>query len=118
RYIRNKGAMNALISSVLSPEEMTKELARVPSMEGLELSSIVSTQEPYVVGDENAPFRVAALDLGIKRSILANLVKRGCRVKVFPAKTPFSEMEAWEPHGDRKSTRLNSSHVKSSYAVF
>src|SRR5690606_15449898 len=99
RYIRSKGAMNALISSVLSPEEMAAELARVPSMEGLELSSVVSTQEPYVVGDEDAPIRVAALDLGIKRSILTNLVKRGCRVKVFPARTPFSEMEAWEPHG-------------------
>src|SRR5690606_19633130 len=31
RYIRSKGAMNALISSVLSPEEMAAELARVPS---------------------------------------------------------------------------------------
>lgn len=99
RYIRNKGAMNALISSVLTPAEMKEELAKVPSMEGLELSSRVSTQEAFVVGPEDAPIRVAALDLGIKRSILTNLVRRGCRVKVFPAKTPFHEMEQWEPHG-------------------
>src|SRR5687768_2484793 len=39
RYIRNKGAMNALISSVLSPDEMRAELKKVPSMDGLELSS-------------------------------------------------------------------------------
>lgn len=99
RYIRNKGAMNALISSVLTPAEMKEELAKVPSMEGLELSSQVTTPEAFVAGPENAPYRVAALDLGIKRSILTNLVSRGCCVKVFPAKTPFEEMEKWGPHG-------------------
>src|SRR5690606_23240037 len=72
---------------------------KVPSMEGLELSSIVSTQKTFEVGPEDAPIRVAALDLGIKHSILTNLVKRGCRVRVFPAKTSFDEMEKWEPHG-------------------
>src|SRR5690606_34606120 len=76
-----------------------EELAKVPSMEGLELSSQVTTPEAFVAGPENAPYRVAALDLGIKRSILTNLVSRGCCVKVFPAKTPFEEMEKWGPHG-------------------
>lgn len=99
RHIRDKGAMNALISSELSVEEMKKELARVPPMQGLELSSVVSTREPYLAGDETAPFRVAVLDLGIKRSILKNLVSRGCYCKVFPARTTFKEMEEWNPQG-------------------
>lgn len=99
RYIRSKGAMNALISSTLSPEEMKKELEKIPSMNGLELSSAVTTREPYVVGEDTAPFRVAALDLGIKKSILTQLSARGCFVKVFPAKTTFDEMERWNPHG-------------------
>ncbi len=99
RYIRSKGAMNALISSELTPEEMKKELAKVPSMDGLELSSRVSTQKPYFVGNADAPVKIAALDVGIKTSILKNLANRDCYVQVFPAKTTFAEMEKWEPHG-------------------
>lgn len=99
RYIRNKGAMNALISSTLSPEEMKKEIKKVPSMKGLELASLVSTKESYYIGDPKAKFKVAALDLGIKNNILRNLAARGCYIKVFPAKTPHQEMAAWNPDG-------------------
>jgi carbamoyl-phosphate synthase small subunit len=99
RYIRNKGAMNALISSELTPDQMKAELKKVPSMDGLELSSIVSTKEAYFVGDPNAEIKIAALDLGIKNNILKNLASRGCYIKVFPAKTSIGEMKAWKPDG-------------------
>ena len=99
RHIRSKGAMNAIISSELSPDQLKEELKKVPSMDGLELSSIVSTKKPYFVGKPNATFKVAALDLGIKVSILKNLVDRDCYVQVFPAKTSFSEMSQWNPDG-------------------
>jgi carbamoyl-phosphate synthase small subunit len=78
---------------------MKEELKKVPSMSGLELSSIVTTKEPYFIGDESAPFRIAALDLGIKKSILTNLASLGCYIKVFPAKTPFEEISKWDAHG-------------------
>lgn len=99
RYIRSKGAMNALISSVLKPEEMKKELAKVPSMDGLELSSKVSTTKPYFVGSPDAPYRIGAIDLGIKKNILRNLAARGCYIQVFPAKTSFEEMQKWNADG-------------------
>ncbi len=99
RHIRQKGAMNALISSELNPEEMKKALAKVPSMAGLELSSRVTTKEPYFFGNDSAPFKVAVLDLGIKRNILRSLADRGCFIKVFPAKTSYKEIEAWSPNG-------------------
>lgn len=99
RYIRNKGAMNALISSTLTPDEMKQELKKVPSMSGLELASVVSTKEPYFVGDPDARFKVAALDLGIKNNILKNLAARGCYIKVYPAKTSQQEMAKWNPDG-------------------
>ncbi len=99
RHIRNKGAMNAIISSTLSPEELKSEISKVPSMEGLELSSKVTTPKSYFVGEPDATFKIAALDLGIKKSILTNLASRGCYVHVFPAKTSFEEMEAWNPDG-------------------
>lgn len=99
RYLRSKGAMNALISSELSPEQMKERIKQVPSMAGLELSSVVSTKEAYFFGEESAPIKVAVLDLGIKRNILRNLSKRGCYCKVFPAKTTFAEMAKWNPDG-------------------
>ncbi len=99
RHIRSKGAMNAIISSELNPDELQAELDKVPSMKGLELSTQVSTKEPYFVGNEDAEYRVAVLDLGIKTSILKNLVGRGCYCKVFPAKTTFEEMKNWNPDG-------------------
>ena len=71
RHIRDKGAMNAIISSeILDLDELKKKLDKVPSMDGLELSSQVSTTEPYFFGDENASLKVAILDLGVKKNIL------------------------------------------------
>lgn len=100
RHIRSKGAMNAIISSELAPAQLEDEIKKVPSMKGLELSTQVSTTEVFFVGNEDqAIYKVAVLDLGIKTSILKNLVSRGCYCKVFPAKTPFEEMKSWNPDG-------------------
>ena len=99
RHIRSKGAMNAIISTeILDPEALKKKLDEVPDMEGLELASEVTTPEPYVLG-EGGELKVAVLDLGCKRSILTQLVERGCECKVFPAKTSFADMKAWAPNG-------------------
>ena len=100
RYIRDKGAMNAIISSEHSDVGYLKvELAKVPSMEGLELSSTVSTKESYTFGNENASYRVAVLDLGVKTNILRCLSDRDCLLKVFPMHTSTEEMLAWNPDG-------------------
>ncbi|MBD3583493.1 glutamine-hydrolyzing carbamoyl-phosphate synthase small subunit [Flavobacterium selenitireducens] len=99
-YIRDNGAMNAAISTDgKSIEELKALLAEIPPMEGLELASVVSTKEPYFVGEENATYKIAALDLGIKKNILRNLAKRDCYIKVFPYDTSYEEMKAWNPHG-------------------
>jgi carbamoyl-phosphate synthase small subunit len=101
RYIRDKGAMNGIISSeIFDIEELKARLAKVPSMVGLELASKVSTEVAYELGDEaTAKYRVAVLDFGCKRNILNNFVARDCFVKVFPAKTAFSEVKSWNPNG-------------------
>jgi carbamoyl-phosphate synthase small subunit len=100
RHIRNKGAMNAVISSEIADlKELKKVLDAVPSMDGLELSSVVSTKEAYYYGNPEASIKVAALDLGIKKNILRNFEDRDIYVKVFPAKTSFEEMNAWGADG-------------------
>jgi carbamoyl-phosphate synthase small subunit len=99
-HVREKGAMNCIISSETDDVVvLKKQLAKVPSMAGLELASVVSTKETYTLGDENAAVRVAVLDFGIKRNILQCLVERGVYVKVFNAKTSFEELEKFNPTG-------------------
>ena len=99
-YIRDHGAMNAIITTETDNiEDLKAQLSKVPSMEGLELASKVSTKEPYFVGDENAKYKIAALDIGIKKNIIRNFVKRGAYVKVYPYNSSFEDLQSWNPDG-------------------
>lgn len=100
RHIRSKGAMNAIISSeILDLDTLKEKLAKVPSMDGLELSSKVCTNKPYEVQPENAQLRVSLLDLGVKRNIVRCLVDRGCHVKVFPMNSTLEDLLSFNPNG-------------------
>ena len=100
KHIRDKGAQNALISNTeMDLDVLRKKLAEAPDMEGLELSSTVSTKEAFVIGEAKAEFRVALVDFGVKTNIERCLIERGCLVKVFPMTTTVDEMLAWKPHG-------------------
>lgn len=100
RYIRNKGAMNAIISSEITDiEVLKKKLAELPSMEGMELATKVSTEKSYGQGEKNAPFKVAVMDFGLKSNILNCLNERGCYTKVFNANTSYEEVMEWKPDG-------------------
>lgn len=99
-YIRDHGAMNAVITTdVDNLEPLKTQLAHVPSMNGLELASKVSTKEPYYFGNENATYKVSALDIGIKKNILRNIAKRDVYIKVFPYNATFEELESFKPDG-------------------
>ncbi|HVX24836.1 MAG TPA: glutamine-hydrolyzing carbamoyl-phosphate synthase small subunit [Parafilimonas sp.] len=99
-HIRSKGAMNCIISSEISDlNDLQNELDKVPDMDGLELASVVSTNEIYTVGEENSKIKVAVMDYGVKQHILTSLVKRGAYLKVFPAKTPLQEIKAFNADG-------------------
>ncbi|MFK8276096.1 glutamine-hydrolyzing carbamoyl-phosphate synthase small subunit [Capnocytophaga cynodegmi] len=99
-HIRDNGSMNAVISTETTDLTILKEkLKEIPDMKGLELASKVSVTEPYFFGNENATYRVAALDFGIKKNILRNMAKRDMYVKVFPYDTPLEELKKWNPDG-------------------
>ncbi len=99
-YIRDNGAQNAVIcTDGTSIEELKIQLANVADMKGLELASKVSTTEPYFFGNQNAKYKIAALDLGIKKNILRNLSKRDCYIKVFPYNATFSDLQSFNPDG-------------------
>ena len=99
-HVRKQGAMNCIISSETENiEQLQKQLAQAPGMNGLDLAIKVSTSKPYSYGAESSPLRVAVLDCGIKESILKCMTERGIYAQVFPAKTSFAEMQKFEPHG-------------------
>lgn len=99
-HIRTQGAMNCIISSEeFDAGNLKKMLAKVPSMNGLELASIVSTEKNYELGNPDSDVKIAVLDYGIKQNILNCFLERGAYVKVFNAKTTFEELEDFKPDG-------------------
>tara|TARA_B100000508_G_scaffold136157_1_gene128807 strand:+ start:60489 stop:61601 length:1113 start_codon:yes stop_codon:yes gene_type:complete len=103
RHVRSKGAMNAIISSEDQQdiEQLKNDVKEVPSMEGLELSSRVSTKEAYISASTTgkSDYKVALLDLGVKTNIVRCLNERDCEVKVFPMNSTLDEMLAYQPDG-------------------
>ena len=51
--------MNAVISTEIDNiDDLKKQLAKIPSMDGLELASKVSTKQPYFYGEENSNIKM------------------------------------------------------------
>ena len=137
RHIRRSGAQNCAIAYVagdkwqVAREKAEKALAQAPDMNGLELAAHVTTKENY---DWNAPrwsltparhespaahhpFRVVAIDYGVKLNILRSLVSAGCQVTVVPATTTAEEILAHTPDGVFLSNGPGDPAATGSYAV-
>ena len=113
RHLRELGPMNGVISSDgRSAVDLLEELNQAPSMEGLNLADQVSTPAPYtwnkpcgVKFDQRLqsrpelPYRVVAIDFGIKRAILNRLVGHGCDLTILPANTDLNTVLSHEPEG-------------------
>jgi carbamoyl-phosphate synthase small subunit len=101
-HVRDAGAMNCIISNEIDADNLDIEalrakLAEVPSMEGLDLSILVSTKEPYNMGNPDAKHKIAVMDYGVKRNILQCMVDRGAYLTIYPSKTPFETIVATNP---------------------
>jgi carbamoyl-phosphate synthase small subunit len=99
-HVRATGAMNCIISSeILDVDQLRAELAKVPSMDGLELASKVSTTSSYEQGDPNSSIKIAVVDYGVKQNILTCMTSRGAYIKVFPSTATLSDMKEFNPNG-------------------
>jgi carbamoyl-phosphate synthase small subunit len=100
RHLRSSGVMRGVIAAGETPSrEALEVLDSCPSMEGLDLATVVSTTESYEWGRAQAEYHVVAYDFGIKRNILRLFEENDCRVTVVPSNTPASEVAAMEPDG-------------------
>jgi len=102
-HIREAGALWAGISTLdLDPASLADRVRRRQTMEGGDLAASASVTRAYearqIVGPaqrKHGPVRrVAAYDFGMKRNILRLLSGNGCETKVFPARTPASQVLA------------------------
>jgi carbamoyl-phosphate synthase small subunit len=97
RQIREHGAMRGGVFPGELPEAEARALIEAePRMEGLDLAREVSPAEPIVVGDGHGP-RIAMIDTGVKRSIVANLNKRGATVELHPCTTDVAALTQNDP---------------------
>lgn len=98
RRLRQSGAMRCGISTELDPDALLGHVRAHPQMTGRDLTGPVSTPQRYEVGpDGGGRHRVAALDFGMKRSILRQLVGVGCDVTVLPSSATADDVRAVEP---------------------
>jgi carbamoyl-phosphate synthase small subunit len=100
RHLRAKGAMPVALGTGVTDRELRDAAAAAPMMEGRDLTRLVTTRDVYRVDPEGEPVgRVVAYDFGIKRDILAALVRRGLEVHVVPATTTAANAMALRPDG-------------------
>ena len=100
RHIRDNGAMNGIISSIdVDTKSLKSKLNKIPSMEGLDLAKVVTTKKNYKWSKDSKPYKVAAIDYGIKFNILRLLDKHDCEVTVFPADISADEIIKFDPDG-------------------
>ena len=113
RHLREGGAINGAISSDGStPQQLLERVRSAPSMAGLNLAERVSTPTPYdwtslcsagfdqrPQPSPERPYKVVAIDFGIKRAILERLVAHGCAITVLPADASLEQVLALEPEG-------------------
>ena len=97
RHLRQRGAVPGAFGTDESAVRAAAATAR--PTDGVDLVATVTTDQPYSVGDAEAPFRVVAYDYGIKRTILRHLLASGCHVDVVPASTNARDVLAREPDG-------------------
>jgi carbamoyl-phosphate synthase small subunit len=102
RHIRSLGAMRAGIfsgpRSDQSPERLLEIVRETPEMKGLSLSSVVTTPDAYEVPHMGQYVgRVTILDLGIKRTTIAQMINRGLVVSVLPASSDLDQVLATSP---------------------
>ncbi len=114
RHLRESGTLNGIICSEknYSITELFSILKRSPSMNGLNLVDKVTTNDSYLVNStckvsfdkriinmKNDPYKVVAIDFGIKQSILDRLVAHGCEVTVLPSDSSISDVLNLAPEG-------------------
>ena len=97
RHIRDAGSMRGGVFPGSMPESEAR--ARVdaePAMAGADWARVVTPREMTVHGNGDGP-RIAAIDTGIKGSIVRNIVERGALIELHPCTVSAEQLLASDP---------------------
>ncbi len=95
RHLRESGTLRGkIVADCTAPEYHFEELKQFSNSGAVQ---IVSTPMPYSL--EPQLLKVAVMDFGIKRNILASMTHRNMLLNVFPATTSAEEILACNPDG-------------------
>jgi carbamoyl-phosphate synthase small subunit len=97
RHIREAGSMRGGVFGARMGEDEAMALVRAePPMEGADFARVVTPREMTMHGSGDGP-RIAAIDTGIKASIVRHLVERGAVVELHPCATSAEVLLAGDP---------------------
>jgi carbamoyl-phosphate synthase small subunit len=109
RRLRSVGTMPGILSTqAADPAALVERARALPSMAGQDLVTGLGPPAPYEFDEPAEPAfepyppahcDVVAYDFGMKRNILRELRRAGCRVTVVPPRTTAREVLALEPDG-------------------
>ena len=97
RHVREAGSMRGgVFPASLGEAEAMALVHAEPAMAGADFARVVSPREMTVHGSGDGP-RIAAIDTGIKSSIVRHLVDRGAVVELHPCATSAADLLAGDP---------------------
>lgn len=99
RKIREYGVMNGMITTENVHEKKDELMKLVKAFSIKDAVRNVSIKEKKEYKAENSKYKVVLIDLGYKRNIRQELLKRGCDVIVVPDRTTAEEIKALAPDG-------------------
>ena len=98
RKIRNSGNQKCVISTEEITIDEIKKLCEETELRGDQMKD-AGVSEITEMPSEDHKYKVAVLDLGIKRSILRELNARGCDLTIYPYGTKAKTILAAKPDG-------------------
>ena len=114
-HIRDNGMPHAIIAynpkGEFDIDALISQAKSWKGLEGADLAATVTCNTPYHFTEgrwslsksysvnESRPYKVVALDFGIKTNILRCLVDAGCDVTIVPANTSYDDIMAYNPDG-------------------
>jgi carbamoyl-phosphate synthase small subunit len=105
RLLRGKGCLRGVLVSgpeaeaISDPGALVSEARAVPDLSTIDVVREVTVPERYDFSTPREGPTIAAIDCGVKRSILRHLAAEGARVVVVPATASAAEIRELNPDG-------------------
>ncbi|HCC04480.1 MAG TPA: carbamoyl phosphate synthase small subunit, partial [Clostridiales bacterium] len=88
KVLRDNGTMRGMLTDNIS--NMEKIINKIKDYKVTDTVKNVTSKKVYEIGEGN--INLALLDFGSKQNIINSLIKRNCKITVFPSETPSDKI--------------------------